>query len=75
MNKENIERVHFLILERLRTCVSEEYAQKILVLLEKAVVSDLLQNASYKDEGYFSNDEIKEAIGKWLIYKLEKNGG
>lgn len=70
------------ITEILRSAVSDDYARYILescqdeddddgsMTFMDAVVDDVLTSSAWEDEGYYSNDDIRLAIGRVLLSRL-----
>lgn len=51
--------------------VSSEYSGTILNLIEKNIIEDVMECSAFKEEGIYSEDDIRMAIGRVLTDKLE----
>ena len=56
----------------LRNAISDDYTSKILDIILKDCVNDVKTSSAYEEEGYYNMDDIRLAIGRTLLSKMEE---
>lgn len=72
MNETERKQLEQFITEILRGAVSDDYARYILEndnIIED-IIDDVLTSSAWEDERYYNEDDIRLAIGRILITKL-----
>lgn len=81
MTKEEIKEIKTNIHFILAKAVSEDYAKDILEreddtafckTIEDEIIEDIITSSAWEEESYYNDDDIKLAIGRVLISKLDK---
>lgn len=56
----------------LRNAVSDDYTSRILDIILEDCVNDVKTSSAYEEDGYYNMDDIRLAIGRTLLSKLEE---
>lgn len=50
--------------------VSDDYIKNILDVIEDDIIRDVVECSSYEDDGLYTEDDIKLAIGRVLMNRI-----
>lgn len=79
MNNEQRKEIEMLVYKIMMGATSSEYARHILkkeddwteISIMQDIIENVMETSAWNDEGYYSEDDIRLAIGRVLMERLE----
>lgn len=78
LNKSERKNIEQEIFEVMKSAVGSDYAKYILEYEDEItenttmndIIGNVLETSSWKDEGYYNNDDIRLAVGRELMARI-----
>lgn len=79
MNKEQRKEIEMLVYKIMADATSSDYARYILehedswtgITVMQDVIENVMETSAWNDEGYYNEDDVRLAIGRILIERME----
>lgn len=79
MNNEQRKEIEMLVYKIMMGATSSEYARHILekedgwteISIMQDIIENVMETSAWNDEGYYSEDDIRLAIGRVIMERLE----